>query len=206
MAAVDIYLVSVSLCIRVPRNAIRSETVVPASHWDPFNGPSRFVNQSVAFFTYHLYNLPAEGTTLFLAIWIHCTLGQHTYVYPTDTPLPPTFTLSLMSKRSFLVSLYLPSLSLPFSLFHRDSLSHTYRSFYLANPTGGFVVAWPSFSSFLPFFFPVPPHSTACRPSQCVWFWFIWRDRQLKSPNHRRERRKERGMRGNYKFMLPVCV
>lgn len=36
MAAAGIYLVSVSLCIRIPVylawNAIRSETVVPASH------------------------------------------------------------------------------------------------------------------------------------------------------------------------------
>lgn len=143
------------------------------------------------FFTYHLYNLPAEGTTLFLAIWIHCTLGRHTYVYPTDTLLP-LLSLFLSHVETFLPSFSLLSLSL--FLSPRDSFPHTYRSFYLGNPTGGFVVAWPSFSSFLPFFFPVPPHSTARHPSQCVWFWFIWRDRQLKSPNHRWE--EERGERG----------
>lgn len=82
-----------------------------------------------------------------------------------------------------------PSVSLlRLFLFPRDS--HTYRSFYLANPTGGFVVAWPSFSSFLPFFFSRPscPRARARRPLQCIWFWFIWRDRQLESATRERER------------------
>lgn len=38
-----------------------------------------------------------------------------------------------------------PSAALRLSLFLVDSLAHAYRSFYLDNPTGGFVVAWPSF-------------------------------------------------------------
>lgn len=37
--------------LRVEKDARK----VPASHSTPFNGPSRFVNQSVAFFIHHLY-------------------------------------------------------------------------------------------------------------------------------------------------------
>lgn len=124
----------------------------------------------------------------------------HMYTRPILSAFPP-----LAPKRSFLVSPYLPPpLFLSSLSFARDSLSRIYRSFYLANPMGWFCCSLTEFF-FLSFFPPFHPALHRVAPHNASDFDLY---DATDSSNQRitGERLGYRGMRRNYKFMLPACV
>lgn len=146
----SIYLVSVSLCIRVlvylawndrRRSSQHPIEIHSMDHRASLTSLSHFL--PITYITF-----PRKVQPFFSQFeYIVPSADIHMYIRPIFFPLSPFppvlfLSLSLSHVEAFLPgpSVYLPSLSL--SLAHSPRfLLHTYRSFYLANPTGGFVVA-----------------------------------------------------------------
>lgn len=149
MAAAGIYLVSVSLCIRVliwhgtPYDRRRSSQHPIEIH----SMDHRASLTSLSYFLPITYiTFPRKLQPFFSQFeYIVPSVDIHMYIRPILSLSPfPLFSLSCRSVPSWFLCISPFSLSLSFSFISlrtHDSLSHTYRSFYLANPTGGFVVA-----------------------------------------------------------------